>query len=131
MGVFHNKRRRKQHMCPVLPIDCPPHRIADKARLKRCSLELSRNAKGGIKRRFGFAVRHHFKTKEKPSASDVADVGVLPKPLRKSSTQFGPLRGNLLNKTIKVIPQVNQTLGVSYEKFLEYGQVGRENPPCS
>jgi branched-chain amino acid transport system substrate-binding protein len=39
--------------------------------------------------------------------------------------------GNLLNKTIKVIPQVNQTLGVSYEKFLEYGQVGRENPTCS
>lgn len=39
--------------------------------------------------------------------------------------------GNLVNKTIKVIPQVNQTLGVSYEKFLEYGQVGRENPPCN
>ncbi|GJL83213.1 MAG: ABC transporter substrate-binding protein [marine bacterium B5-7] len=38
--------------------------------------------------------------------------------------------GNLLNKTIKVIPQVNQTLGVPYEKFLEYGQVGRENPSC-
>ena len=38
--------------------------------------------------------------------------------------------GNLLNKTIKVIPQVNQTLGVPYEKFLEYGQVGRENPTC-
>ncbi|MCG8598120.1 MAG: ABC transporter substrate-binding protein [Kiloniellales bacterium] len=38
--------------------------------------------------------------------------------------------GNLLNKTIKVIPQVNQTLGVPYEKFLEYGQVRRENPTC-
>lgn len=38
--------------------------------------------------------------------------------------------GNLLNKTIKVIPQVNQTLGLPYEKFLEYGQVGRENPTC-
>ena len=38
--------------------------------------------------------------------------------------------GNLLNKTIKVIPQVTQTLGVPYEKFLEYGQVGRENPTC-
>ena len=38
--------------------------------------------------------------------------------------------GNLLNKTIKVIPQVNQTLGVSYEDFLKYGQVGRENPSC-
>lgn len=39
--------------------------------------------------------------------------------------------GNLLNKTIKVIPQVNQTLGVSYEEFLKYGQVGRENPACN
>jgi len=39
--------------------------------------------------------------------------------------------GNLMNKTIKVIPQVNQTLGVSYEKFLKYGKVGRENPSCS
>jgi len=38
--------------------------------------------------------------------------------------------GNLLNKTIKVIPQVSQTLGVPYEKFLGYGQVGRENPRC-
>ena len=38
--------------------------------------------------------------------------------------------GNLLNKTIKVIPQVNQTLGVPYKKFLKYGQVGRENPSC-
>lgn len=38
--------------------------------------------------------------------------------------------GNLLNKTIKVIPQVNQTLGVDYEEFLGYGQVGRENPAC-
>jgi branched-chain amino acid transport system substrate-binding protein len=38
--------------------------------------------------------------------------------------------GNLLNKTIKVISQVSQTLGVSYEDFLKYGQVGRENPRC-
>jgi len=38
--------------------------------------------------------------------------------------------GNLLNKTIKVIPQVSQTLGVPYEDFLKYGQVGRENPSC-
>ncbi|MEM7171437.1 MAG: ABC transporter substrate-binding protein [Pseudomonadota bacterium] len=38
--------------------------------------------------------------------------------------------GNLLNKTIKVIPQVSQTLGVSYDDFLKYGQVGRENPSC-
>lgn len=41
----------------------------------------------------------------------------------------GP-EGNLVNKTIKVIPQVSQTLGLSYEKFLEYGQVGRDNPTC-
>ena len=38
--------------------------------------------------------------------------------------------GNLVNKTIKVIPAVGQTLGLEYEKFLDYGQVGRENPPC-
>ncbi|MDJ0611271.1 MAG: ABC transporter substrate-binding protein [Kiloniellales bacterium] len=38
--------------------------------------------------------------------------------------------GNLLNKTIKVIPQVTQTLGVPYEEFLEYGQVSRTNPTC-
>ncbi len=38
--------------------------------------------------------------------------------------------GNLLNKTIKAIPAVSQTLGVPYEDFLKYGQVGRENPKC-
>ena len=38
--------------------------------------------------------------------------------------------GNLLNKTIEVIPAVSQTLGVPYEEFLKYGQVGRENPKC-
>ncbi len=38
--------------------------------------------------------------------------------------------GNLLNKTIQVIPQVNQTLGLPYDQFLEYGQVSRENPSC-
>ncbi len=38
--------------------------------------------------------------------------------------------GNLLNKTIKVIPQVSQTLGVDYATFLEYGSVSRENPVC-
>ena len=38
--------------------------------------------------------------------------------------------GNLLNKTLKVIPQVNQTLGVSYGEFLKYGTVSRENPKC-
>ncbi len=41
----------------------------------------------------------------------------------------GP-EGNLLNKTIKVIPQVSQTFGLPYEKFLEYGPVSRENPAC-
>lgn len=39
--------------------------------------------------------------------------------------------GNLLNKTIKVIPSVSQTLGLSYEDFLKYGPVSRENPTCS
>ena len=38
--------------------------------------------------------------------------------------------GNLLNKTIKVIPQVDQTFGLSYDDFLRYGQVSRENPRC-
>lgn len=38
--------------------------------------------------------------------------------------------GNLLNKTIKVISQVSQTLGVEYDKFLEYGAVSRTNPVC-
>jgi branched-chain amino acid transport system substrate-binding protein len=42
----------------------------------------------------------------------------------------GP-NGNLVNKTIKVIHNVNQTLGLPYKKFLEYGQVGRNNPPCN
>jgi branched-chain amino acid transport system substrate-binding protein len=41
----------------------------------------------------------------------------------------GP-EGNLVNKTIEVIPQVSQILGLPYEEFLEYGQVGRENPRC-
>ena len=38
--------------------------------------------------------------------------------------------GNLLNKTINVVEQVSQTFGLSYEEFLKYGQVGRENPSC-
>ena len=41
----------------------------------------------------------------------------------------GP-EGNLVNKTLDVIPAVSQTFGLEYEKFLEYGQVSRENPPC-
>ncbi len=38
--------------------------------------------------------------------------------------------GNLLNKTIKVIPKVSQTFGLPYEEFLKYGPVSRENPAC-
>ncbi|MEZ5668978.1 MAG: ABC transporter substrate-binding protein [Alphaproteobacteria bacterium] len=38
--------------------------------------------------------------------------------------------GNLLNEVIKVIPQVNQTLGIPEDEFLTYGPVGRENPEC-
>ena len=38
--------------------------------------------------------------------------------------------GNLVNNTVKVIAQVNQTLGVDYDKFLEYGPVSRTNPVC-
>src|SRR3546814_4844515 len=34
--------------------------------------------------------------------------------------------GNLVNKTLKVIPQVDQTLGMSYDEFLKYGPVSRE-----
>ncbi len=41
----------------------------------------------------------------------------------------GP-NGNLVNKTVKVIPEVNQTLGQPYEKFLKYGPVSRTNPVC-
>ncbi len=41
----------------------------------------------------------------------------------------GP-EGNLVNQTVKVIPQVSQTFGLSYEEFLEYGVVSRENPEC-
>ena len=38
--------------------------------------------------------------------------------------------GKLVNKTIKITPQVSQTFGLPYEKFLEYGQVSRTNPVC-
>lgn len=38
--------------------------------------------------------------------------------------------GNLQNKLIKVIPQVNQTLGIPEAEFLALGKVGRENPSC-
>ena len=39
--------------------------------------------------------------------------------------------GKLVNRTLKIIPEVNQTLGVSLEEFMKYGKVGRENPSCS
>jgi branched-chain amino acid transport system substrate-binding protein len=38
--------------------------------------------------------------------------------------------GNLYNKVVKVIPQVNQTLGQPEEEFLKLGPVGRDNPQC-
>ena len=38
--------------------------------------------------------------------------------------------GNLFNKLIKVVPQVNQTLGIPRDEFLKLGTVGRENPSC-
>ncbi|MGI9489501.1 MAG: ABC transporter substrate-binding protein [Geminicoccaceae bacterium] len=41
----------------------------------------------------------------------------------------GP-EGNLVNKTLKITPEVSQTLGLSYDEFLEYGAVSRENPVC-
>jgi len=38
--------------------------------------------------------------------------------------------GNLYNKVIKVVPQVNQTLGQDPAEFLKLGKVGRDNPAC-
>ena len=38
--------------------------------------------------------------------------------------------GTLYNKLIKVIPQVNQTLGIPEADFLKLGSVGRDNPSC-
>jgi branched-chain amino acid transport system substrate-binding protein len=38
--------------------------------------------------------------------------------------------GTLYNKLIKVIPQVNQTLGIPDAEFLKLGKVGRDNPSC-
>jgi branched-chain amino acid transport system substrate-binding protein len=39
--------------------------------------------------------------------------------------------GNLINSLIKVIPQVNQTLGMPVDDFLALGAVGRDNPACN
>jgi branched-chain amino acid transport system substrate-binding protein len=38
--------------------------------------------------------------------------------------------GHLYNKVVKVIPQVNQTLGMKEDMFLSMGSVGRDNPQC-
>jgi branched-chain amino acid transport system substrate-binding protein len=38
--------------------------------------------------------------------------------------------GNLFNKVVKVIPQVNQTLGIEESEFLALGPVSRDNPQC-
>jgi branched-chain amino acid transport system substrate-binding protein len=38
--------------------------------------------------------------------------------------------GHLYNKVVKVIPQVNQTLGMDKEKFMALGPVSRDNPDC-
>ncbi len=38
--------------------------------------------------------------------------------------------GNLYNEVIKVIPQVNQTMGEPREEFLKLGPVSRTNPEC-
>lgn len=38
--------------------------------------------------------------------------------------------GNLYNKVVKVVSQVNQTLGIPEADFLALGAVGRDNPDC-
>ena len=38
--------------------------------------------------------------------------------------------GKLVNKVIKVIPNVNQTLGEPEEEFVKMGSPGRDNPDC-
>ncbi|WP_119390121.1 ABC transporter substrate-binding protein [Taklimakanibacter lacteus] len=38
--------------------------------------------------------------------------------------------GKLYNKVVKVVPQVNQTLGMDEAEFLKLGVVGRDNPAC-
>jgi len=38
--------------------------------------------------------------------------------------------GNLYNKLVKVVPQVNQTLGIAEDEFMKLGAVSRENPSC-
>ena len=38
--------------------------------------------------------------------------------------------GTPVNKLIKVVPQVNQTLGIPKDEFVKLGAVSRENPSC-
>jgi branched-chain amino acid transport system substrate-binding protein len=38
--------------------------------------------------------------------------------------------GNLVNKLVKVVPQVNQTLGIDPAEFMALGVANRDNPSC-
>jgi len=38
--------------------------------------------------------------------------------------------GTLYNKLVKVIPNVNQTLGVPEDQYLAQGPLSRDNPSC-
>jgi branched-chain amino acid transport system substrate-binding protein len=38
--------------------------------------------------------------------------------------------GNLMNKLVKVVPQVNQTLVIPEDEFMKLGAVNRDNPSC-
>jgi branched-chain amino acid transport system substrate-binding protein len=38
--------------------------------------------------------------------------------------------GSLSNKLVKIVPNVNQTLGVPEAEFLAQGPMGRDNPDC-
>ena len=38
--------------------------------------------------------------------------------------------GKLINKLVKVVSQVNQTLGMPEDEFMKIGKVGRDNPDC-
>ena len=40
------------------------------------------------------------------------------------------INGTLYNKLIKIIPQVNQTLGIPEAEFLALGRANRDNPNC-
>jgi branched-chain amino acid transport system substrate-binding protein len=38
--------------------------------------------------------------------------------------------GHLYNKVVKVVENVNQTLGMPEDQFMALGPVGRDNPSC-